>query len=514
MSAVIESVRAFRRLRVLVIGDAMLDSYMDGAATRLCSEGPVPVIHKTQEHRAAGGAANTAVNVRTLGADVAFLGVVGCDAAGGAVSAMFREQGIDDRWLVKDESCHTPHKVRILAAGQYLARVDEGDSGPCALSAASYRRLLTNLDRAYPLCDVVVVSDYGYGVASDELIDRVAALHEAHPRVLVVDSKAIHRFRRVRATAVTPNHLEARQAVEYAQRTGLPGGEGRYLRDDASPLDDIAHVGRRLLTMLDAECAAITMAADGVFVVDRAGESRRLPAHPVPHANVAGAGDSFTAAMALALGAGASVVDAAQIALDAASVAVTKRWTAVVQHQELLQRVSLRVYAADPLSGYPGGEVGLRRLARQIAEERQAGRTIVFTNGVFDILHAGHVQFLRQARELGHVLVVGVNSDRSARRLKGKNRPVNSQRDRLALVAALDPVDHAVLFDEDEPSALIRLLCPHIHAKGGDYADEALPEAAAVHESGGRIVILPLAGSMSTSQVIERIVALASTGSE
>ena len=514
MGAAVDLVRDFRHLRVLVIGDAMLDSYLEGDAMRLCSEGPVPVIHKTQEHRVPGGAANTAANLRALGADVAFLGVVGRDAAGTALRAAFQESGIDDLWLVEDEACRTPHKVRILADGQYVARFDEGDAGPCDLSAESHRRLLANLERAYALCDVAVVSDYGYGAASDELIDRLAALHEAHPHTLLVDSKHMYRFRRVRATVVTPNHLEARRAVEYGQRTGLLRDEGRQLRDEASPLDDAEYVGRRLLQMLDAEHAAITMAADGVFIVDRAGEALHLPAHPVPHANVAGAGDSFASALALALGAGASVVDAAQVALDAASIAVTKRWTAVVRHQELLQRVSLRDYAADPLAGYPGGELGLRRLARRLAEERQAGRTIVFTNGVFDILHAGHIQFLRQARELGDVLVVGVNSDRGARRLKGKNRPINSQRDRLALVAALDSVDHAVLFDEDDPSALIRLLCPHLHVKGGDYADAELPEAEAVREAGGRVVILPLAGSLSTSQVIERIVALAGVGLE
>jgi D-beta-D-heptose 7-phosphate kinase/D-beta-D-heptose 1-phosphate adenosyltransferase len=225
--------------------------------------------------------------------------------------------------------------------------------------------------------------------------------------------------------------------------------------------------------------------------------------------------------MALALGAGAGVAEAGQIAIDAAGIAVARQGTAVVQHQELLQRVSLRDHVEGPLAltrdGAPGSDgalyrdarLAVARLAARLAEERRAGRTIVFTNGVFDILHVGHIQFLRQAKELGDVLVVGVNSDRSARRLKGRNRPIIGARDRLALVAALEPVDHAVLFDEDEPTTLIRALRPHIHVKGGDYADEALPEAEAVRDAGGRIVILPLVGSLSTTQVIDRIIALA-----
>jgi D-beta-D-heptose 7-phosphate kinase/D-beta-D-heptose 1-phosphate adenosyltransferase len=273
--------------------------------------------------------------------------------------------------------------------------------------------------------------------------------------------------------------------------------------------------------MIDAEHVAITMAAEGAVLIDRHGATLHLPAHPVPHANVVGAGDSFAAAMALALGAGATVADAGQIAIDAAGIAVTRQGTAVVQHQELLQRVSLRDHTEGPMAlmrdstpgsdGAPLGEArsAVDRLAARLAEERRVGRTIVFTNGVFDILHAGHVQFLRQAKDLGDVLVVGVNSDHSARRLKGRNRPIIGERDRLALVAALEPVDDVVLFDEDDPAALIRALRPHLHVKGGDYADEALPEAAAVRDVGCRIVILPLVGSLSTTRVIDRIIALA-----
>jgi D-beta-D-heptose 7-phosphate kinase / D-beta-D-heptose 1-phosphate adenosyltransferase len=235
----------------------------------------------------------------------------------------------------------------------------------------------------------------------------------------------------------------------------------------------------------------------------------------VAPANATGAGDSFASAMALALAAGGSTEEAAQIAIDAAGIAVTKRWTAVVQHQELLQRVSLREYARHTSTANGESEHdSLARLAALLETQKLAGRKIVFTNGVFDILHAGHMQFLQQARALGDMLVVGVNSDNSTRRLKGKGRPINSERDRMALVAALDMVDHVVLFDEDTPTQLIRLLKPDIHVKGGDYTYEALPEAEAVREAGGQIVILPLAGSISTSSVIDRIAALSTQEAE
>ncbi|MCZ7572108.1 MAG: D-glycero-beta-D-manno-heptose 1-phosphate adenylyltransferase [Ardenticatenaceae bacterium] len=494
MATAVELVRRFRQVRVLVIGDAMLDSYLEGTATRLCSEGPVPVVRKTVEERAPGGAANTAANLRALGAEVVFLGIVGGDVAGRLLRSALCQRDIDDRWLVEDESVSTLHKLRILADGQYVVRFDEGET--CGCSVEGRQQLLAHLEAAFPHCDAVVISDYTYGAAADEVIGQLRALRAARPCTLVVDSKELWRFRHAGATVVTPNHLEARLDGEPATHD-----------DGGLRFPEIERIGRRLLAKIDAEYAAITLAGDGVCLVDRQGRTVHLPAHRVAQANDVGAGDSFTAALALALAAGASCEEAARIGIDAAGIAVTKQRTAVVHHQELLQRVSLRDHVAAP--AIEGGEQAVALLAARIAAERRAGQTIVFTNGVFDILHAGHVEFLRRAKELGDILVVGVNSDRSARRLKGENRPINSEQNRLALVAALDPVDHAILFDEETPAALIQALRPHVHVKGGDYAGEALPEAEAVHEVGGQVVILPLVGDLSTSRVIDRIVAVA-----
>ncbi|HEU5230141.1 MAG TPA: D-glycero-beta-D-manno-heptose 1-phosphate adenylyltransferase [Ktedonobacteraceae bacterium] len=501
-------VRQFRRLRALVIGDAMLDTYLEGTAARLCSEGPVPVVCKTAEHRIPGGAANTAVNLRALDADVIFLGFVGCDLAGSLLRKALRAHGVSDRWLVEDAKAATLHKLRILADGQYVARFDEGGNAIAhSYSKESQQRIIANLETAYARCDLVVVSDYYYGALSDALIERLRELHEANPKTLVIDSKALQHFRAVKATVVTPNYQEARLLVELNE-TRSSGVALQGMRT----LEEVERIGWQLLTLLDTEHVAVTLAEKGVFLLNRRGDAWHLPAHPVAHANDVGAGDSFASALALALAAGGSIDEAAQIGIDAAGIAVTKQWTAAVQYQELLQRVSVRAYASNTCSFFslPHDSQGaLSQVVAYLDAQRLAGRTIVFTNGVFDILHAGHVQLLRQAKELGDVLVVGVNSDRSTRRIKGAGRPINGERDRMALVAALDVVDHVVLFDEDTPTELIRALRPHIHVKGGDYADEALPEAVAVHEVGGRVVILPLIGSVSTSGMIERIAALA-----
>lgn len=490
MSATVDLVRRFKRLRAVVIGDAILDSYLRGTVARLCSEGPVPIVSKTGQESTPGGAANTAANLRALGAEVTYLGITGADPAGATLRRSLRERDVDDSWLIEDDAVETLHKLRIIAGDQYVVRVDEGECqrpSPWAIE-----RLLSQMDEALPAADVVVISDYGYGAIPDALIERLQEAELSERPILVVDAKDVRRFRHVAATLITPNHLEARAAVEPSLR---PKPE--------VDLAAVERIGRRLLEMVDAHHAAITMAADGVLLLPREGEATHLPARPVLHADDVGAGDSFTAAAALALAAGGSPVDAVQIGIEAAGIAVTKPRTAVVRWEELHRRLDRGEDVIAPAAS---------TLAARIDAERIAGRSIVFTNGVFDLLHAGHVQFLRMAKELGDVLVVAVNSDASVRRLKGKSRPINSEEDRLALIAALDVVDHAILFKEDTPASLIRALRPHIHVKGGDYADSELPEADAVREVGARSVILPRIGLASTTGLIDRVLASTPAG--
>ena len=484
----LDAVRRFGGLRALVIGDAMLDSYLEGRATRLCSEGPVPVVARTAIERVPGGAANSAANARALGATVDFLAVVGNDEAGQHLRTALRERNIDDRWLVEDDAAVTLHKLRIVADGQYAVRFDEGDG---RVSSPAEQALLDRLGDAYAACDVVIIADYGYGVASDRLIARLRELRATSmPRPLIVDTKDVRRFATAGATVVTPNLHEARMALGEDRTT-----RGSFPADPVLGLD----LARRLLRLLDAEHVIVTLGAEGACLHNRADLAVHLLAHPVVRANDVGAGDTFSTALALALTAGVTVEEATRVGLDAAGLAVAKSRTATVTGQELLGRVGLRCQTATDQG------LDLPDLVTRLEWERATGRTIVFTNGVFDILHVGHVQLLRRAKALGDLLVVGVNSDRSVRRLKGPGRPMNQERDRLALVMALDAVDHAVLFDADDPADLIRALRPHIQVKGGDYAGKQLPEEAAVAEIGARTVLLPLVAGRSTTRLIDRI---------
>lgn len=492
----IDLVRRFHELRVLVIGDALLDSYLEGDAARLSRDGPIPVVRKTTEMRLPGGAANVAANLQALGAHVSFLSVVGNDIAGTLLGKILRERTIDDQWLLKDQTLATPHKLRIVANGQHIARFDEGGTSAYACPADVQQKLFNSLDALYADVDALVVSDYGYGLLSPAIQDKIARLQQANPKPILVDAQELARFRQFPATIVTPNYQEALFFVENNNE------HLSYVSGIAAP-DNFPHVeqlARYIGSTLAAEHVAITLAEHGVFLLSD-DEATHLPAHPVPHAHDIGAGDSFASALILAMAAGGPLKEAAQIALDAAGIAVTKPRTAIVSYQELLQRVSLRVYT-DKVHEHEGSD--LTTLLAQLEIERLAGHRIAFTNGVFDVLHVGHIQFLRQAKAQGDILVVGINSDAGSRRIKGAGRPINTEQDRLALVQALDMVDYSFLFDGDTATTLIEQLRPDIYVKGGDYTNETLPEADIVTQIGGKIVILPLVGSRAARQILQQ----------
>jgi D-beta-D-heptose 7-phosphate kinase / D-beta-D-heptose 1-phosphate adenosyltransferase len=482
----IEWVRAFRGQRVLLIGDALLDTYIDGEAARLCREGPIPLFHKISEQHLPGGAANVAANLCALEAEVAFVSVLGDDQAGQWLREALQTYGVSDRWLLEDPAYGTPHKMRLLAEGQYVVRLDEGmrqGSTKESVSKRTQQHLLEAIESLYHECAAVMISDYHYGVLSAEVIARLEHFHQTDPKPLLIDSQALERFRHLPATVVTPNLAEAYRLVA--------------LHGSGTPLASWEELAQRIQGLLSAEHIAITLAEQGVFLLDPTGQGRHLPTHAVEQAADVGAGDAFACAMTLALATGAPMQEAAQIGMDAAGISISKPRTAVVFHQELLQRVSVRMYSQH--REHRSHDAMSQRIASVRIAQAQ-GKRIVCTNGVFDQIHAGHVHFLRQAKALGDVLIVGVNSDSSARRLKGAGRPINSEQDRLSLVAALNPVDDAFLFDGKTFDELLRVLKPDVYVKGGDYIPDEIPEAATIREVGCRVVVLPLVGGETTTE--------------
>jgi D-beta-D-heptose 7-phosphate kinase / D-beta-D-heptose 1-phosphate adenosyltransferase len=482
MSQLSSLLPSFRDRRVLVVGEAILDSYLEGRAERLSREAPVPIVTLETRVDAPGGAANAAVNVARLGGRPTFLSVVGADSEAERLRAGLRDAGVEQRLLARRRRA-TLAKQRLSAAGQMLVRFDTGSTEP--LDGPTEDELIGALVELHAESDAVIVSDYGYGVVTDRLVTVLEELQRRDPRTLVVDARDLRRYRRAGATAVKPNYAEAVRLL----------GE-RELSEPRARARQVGSSAEQLLELTGARIVALTVDTEGAFVFERGQPPYRTYARPRSHSRAAGAGDTFAATLALALAADASTPAAAELASAAAAVVVGKDGTASCSLAEL--ETALSTSAGKRLESAAD-------VASRIAFHRAQGKRIVFTNGCFDILHRGHITYLSRAKALGDVLVVAVNSDESVRRLKGAERPINELDDRLGVLEALSCVDHVVAFDADTPVDLIRSVRPDVFVKGGDYSLTQLPEAPVVESLGGSVQILPYVEDRSTTGLIARV---------
>jgi D-beta-D-heptose 7-phosphate kinase/D-beta-D-heptose 1-phosphate adenosyltransferase len=484
-SDLLDLIDRWKSLTVLVIGDAMLDCYLTGSSDRLCREAPAPVVAIHQRQDIPGGAANTAANLISLGSKPLLLSVIGTDLEGDRLCFALEQRGLSTAHLLRSNR-ETLAKQRVMAGSQVLVRLDQGSTA--AIDPQLEQSLIDQISAQFSLCDAVIVSDYSYGVLTPRLIQVLADLQTRFPRTLVIDSRHLDRYREVGATAVKPNYEEAMQLL------GLP----KQMHDRA---EQIAPYGDRLLALTGAAVVAVTLDVEGAIVFEAGQPPLRTYARPVPQNQTSGAGDTFISTLTLALAAGASTTTATSLATSATAIVVQQPGTTACKAEELCQAVidatsrSKLIFDQSDLATY-------------IQQYRAAGRRIVFTNGCFDILHPGHVTYLTQAKALGDVLIIGVNTDESVRQLKGDGRPVNPLSDRLIVLSALSCVDHVVPFAESTPKNLIRIVCPDIYVKGGDYTRETLPEAELVEELGGVVRILPYVDNRSTTRLIHHIRAL------
>jgi D-beta-D-heptose 7-phosphate kinase/D-beta-D-heptose 1-phosphate adenosyltransferase len=476
---------ADRAPRVLVIGDALLDGWLSGPARRLGRDGPVPVVELAESRSACGGAANTAANLAALGARTELLAVFGDDAEARQLRSLLAAAGVDTDACVIDMDRTTPVKRRLMAAGQPVARYDVAPAAPPRRATrTALADTLAELLRREHRPDAVLVADYGLGTLTDEVRAQLVALRDAIP-LLVVDGRKPLGWSDARPDVVTPNAAEAaallgvdeplhaRAAWAAAQREPVVAASG----------------GADVLLTLDVD-GAVRLPADPAEQVLR---TRAYPAAP---SRACGAGDTFTAAYTAARCANLTAPEALALAQAAADVVVAREETAVCTTGALTAQLA----AADR-----GGLLEHRDLLAIVDEHRRRGHRIVFTNGCFDVLHRGHVTYLRQARALGDLLVVALNSDDSVVRLKGPERPVNPLADRAGVVGAIECVDLVTAFGQDTPAELIELVRPEIYAKGGDYTPEMLPETPIVQRLGGEVRVLDYLSDHSTTAIVTRI---------
>ncbi|HEV3342687.1 MAG TPA: D-glycero-beta-D-manno-heptose 1-phosphate adenylyltransferase [Pirellulales bacterium] len=470
------SVRDFEgRVAALVFGDVMLDRRIAGQVDRISPEAPVPVLNVRQEYCCPGGAGHVAASLAGLGCQVTVAGVVGDDADGRTLQDLLRQNPLFKSELIVHDGATTICKTRLVAgAYQQLARLDR--EGPRELLTAGAERLVEPLFAQLARYGVVVIADYDKGTVSDDLARRLVGRCRELGVACLVDGKKHDFSTYAGATLLAPNLMEVERAV------------GRRVRGDA----EIAAVAAELRQRLKLDYMVVTRGADGLTVASEDGTAH-VAAEAREVADVTGAGDTVVAVLAACLAAGWPIEEACRLSVLAAGIAVSKPGTYVVHAAEL---DSVHRGASPKVVDWAGAK-------KLVENAQQHGKRVVFTNGCFDILHAGHLSCLERSRQLGDMLVVGLNSDASVRALKGPTRPVISHDHRAALLAGLACVDVVVIFEEERPEALVRHLAPDILAKGSDYTPEQIAGAEFVMSRGGKVVTLPLVRGLSTTGILD-----------
>jgi D-beta-D-heptose 7-phosphate kinase/D-beta-D-heptose 1-phosphate adenosyltransferase len=468
------------QLKVLVIGDLMLDRYILGDVDRISPEAPVPVLRHAQHYERAGGAANVAMNLAGLGCQALLAGFWGEDSDKGALAAILDTAKIDTVGVVTTR-LPTISKTRIVGRQQQLLRLDiESREKP---SAEDQGRLRERVEQLVSKAHAVVLSDYAKGAVSAELCEAVirAALDAGIP--VLVDPKSPDFGKYAGATMVCPN------LSELGMATGVETHE----------MEALLKAGETLRVEHELKYLTVTMSEKGIRLLSEGG-TYHSPARAREVFDVSGAGDTVIATLAAAMAGGLQVETAVELANLAAGIVVGKMGTVAIAQHEL-------VAALTPSSGIRGGDKVLdgERLAKRIQEWRAAGETIVFTNGCFDLLHVGHVTLLEDCHKFGSKLVLGLNSNASVCRLKGPTRPVVGENERARVMAALAAVDAVVLFDEDTPIELIRALKPDVLVKGGDYSVETVVGHEDVRAAGGRVEIVPTVEGFSTTNILKKM---------
>ena len=474
------------RPRVLVIGDIILDKFIWGNVERISPEAPVQVVNIQRENTAVGGAANVAHNLAAIDCDVTLLGVVGKDENAKILDKEFDTIGIRKNGLFVDPARPTTTKTRVIAGNQQVVRIDYEIASQ--VTAAVENKLLAFLKKNLSKFDTVIISDYQKGVLTDKVILSAIRLSKQKGIKTVIDPKRKDFSIYAGASLIKPNLKEAEAAV------------GRKLRTD----QEVKEAASELLKQHGFEGVLITRGKDGMFLMEKSSqESISSSAREV--FDVTGAGDTVIAYLGFLIAAGYSFAEASRVANVAAGIAVSRVGTVTVTKDEVLHQMEESTSGSKKI-------LSLSELTKILPTLRR-NKKIVFTNGCFDILHVGHITLFRKARALGDLLIVGVNTDASIRRIKGEKRPIVSEQERSHILSALEPVDYVVLFDQDTPIELIKKIKPDILVKGSDYTVNKVVGHDVVASYGGKVALVDLVVGFSTTNIVDSILRNYSGGS-
>ncbi len=471
---------------VLLVGDFMLDSYVYGDALRISPEAPVQVLKVVERQHAGGGASSVAADITTLGAQCLCVGVTGKDANGKLLRNILQSIGAEIDGLLETQDRPTITKERIIGLAQHrhrqqLLRVDEECTDP--LSEQDAQRLLATYQKSLTVCDIVCLQDYNKGVLTGAFCQTLITLAKKAGKKVLVDPPMDRDYAKFSgATLITPNRKETSHAVGFEVLTIADAEKASQILRDKLQLDTVV----------------ITLDKEGAFL-RTANLAKQVPTMPRNVYDVTGAGDMMLAMLAVAMAADCDEETSLQLANIASGIEVEKFGVATVSVDEIVNEI------ISTHKGKAGKILPADELVKHLEYHRQQKDTIVFTNGCFDVLHRGHIEYLQFCKQQGDVVVVGLNSDRSVRQLKGPQRPINNQHDRCAVLAALESVDYICVFDEPDPLALIEQVCPDVLVKGADWADKGVIGREFVEARGGRVKLAPLVDGKSSTGTIEKM---------
>lgn len=461
---------------ILVVGDLMIDHYLWGSCERISPEAPVQVVDIAKETTVLGGAGNVISNLKALGAHVSVGSVIGDDTNGAELIEMLQAIGVDTQNIFFQKNRKTSKKSRVIAVSQQVLRYDKESKEK--IEPASVDAIMSALEKTIASFDIVILSDYGKGVLTDDLCQKIIKLSNANGVRVLVDPKGSDFSKYRGAYLLTPNKKEAIIAT------------GVEIRDEKSLEEALL----KLKTACDLGISLITLSEDGIATYDK--ELKVFPTVAKEVFDVTGAGDTVIASIAFALSAGKNIEESAKFANLAAGVVVGKIGSATVSIAEIEEyEASLHKSTSD------AHIKSFEDISAIVTRCRGNGKKVVFTNGCFDILHVGHVKYLQIAKSFGDILIVGLNSDASVSRLKGPSRPVNIAEDRAYLLAALEAVDFVVPFEEDTPYKLIEMIRPDVLVKGGDYEGKEVVGT----EFAGTLKLVDFVDGKSTTKTIEKI---------
>jgi len=462
--------------KLLVIGDLMIDHYLWGSCERISPEAPVQVINVDNESTVLGGSGNVINNLKALGAQVDVISVIGGCETSDELKILLNDINVNSKYLITQKDRITSKKSRIIAAQQQVVRYDRESTDE--ISTKSQTTILNTFKKIITNYDAVLLSDYGKGVLTADLTQSLIAIANDNNKKVLIDPKGLDYSKYKGAYLLTPNKKEASEATQI------------NVHDDATLTQAIT----QLKTQCDLDVSLITLSEQGVAIFDD--ELRTHPTVAREVFDVTGAGDTVLASLGFALSCGLDIDNSVEFANLAAGVVVGKIGSATATLNEIIEyESSLNKSTSDEHIKT------LDEIITLSTELKSRDKKIVFTNGCFDLLHAGHVRYLETAKSFGDMLILGLNSDRSVTALKGKGRPINTQLDRAYILAALEAVDYVVIFDEDTPYDLIKAIKPHVLVKGGDYEGQDVVGQDIADE----LKLVQFVDGKSTTKTIEKI---------